>query len=362
MWFHYTATSRSRRGAAGRRRAHRGAPPAARRGRRDHAVELPADPRDLEDAPALLAGNTVVLKPSPFTPLTTLMLGEIAARDRCPPACSTWSPAATSSAPDDRRIRRAQDLLHRLGRDRQEGRRRRRAGLKRVHARARRQRRRRSCSTTPIRRAIAPKLFWGAFQNCGQVCTAIKRVYVPERAPRRRWSRRSSSCAMRAKVGNGWRPTRSSARSTTRCSSSGCKDLVEDAKSAARKHRRRRRALERCGLLLRADHRRPVSATASAWSTRSSSARRCRSIALQRRRRRASSSANAHPLRARRLGVVGGRRPRRRRSPREIECGTAWVNQHLDLPPTRRSAAPSGAASASRTARGACTGSPRCRR
>jgi acyl-CoA reductase-like NAD-dependent aldehyde dehydrogenase len=28
--------------------------------------------------------------------------------------------------------------------------------------------------------AVAEKLFWGAFQNCGQVCSAIKRVYVPE--------------------------------------------------------------------------------------------------------------------------------------------------------------------------------------
>jgi acyl-CoA reductase-like NAD-dependent aldehyde dehydrogenase len=28
-------------------------------------------------APALLAGNTVVVKPSPFTPLSTLRLGEI---------------------------------------------------------------------------------------------------------------------------------------------------------------------------------------------------------------------------------------------------------------------------------------------
>ncbi|MBV8160441.1 MAG: aldehyde dehydrogenase family protein, partial [Acidimicrobiia bacterium] len=28
-------------------------------------------------APALLAGNTMVLKPSPFTPLTTLMVGEL---------------------------------------------------------------------------------------------------------------------------------------------------------------------------------------------------------------------------------------------------------------------------------------------
>ena len=35
-------------------------------------------------APALLAGNTVVIKPSPFTPLSTLMLGEIL-RDVLPP-------------------------------------------------------------------------------------------------------------------------------------------------------------------------------------------------------------------------------------------------------------------------------------
>jgi acyl-CoA reductase-like NAD-dependent aldehyde dehydrogenase len=37
-------------------------------------------------APALLAGNTVVLKPSPFTPLTTLQLGEVL-RDACRRAC-----------------------------------------------------------------------------------------------------------------------------------------------------------------------------------------------------------------------------------------------------------------------------------
>jgi len=35
-------------------------------------------------APPLLAGNTVVLKPSPFTPITSLMLGEIL-RDIIPP-------------------------------------------------------------------------------------------------------------------------------------------------------------------------------------------------------------------------------------------------------------------------------------
>jgi len=49
-------------------------------------------------APALVAGNTLVLKPSPFTPLSTLKAIELL-RDVVPPGCSTWSVAATSSAP-----------------------------------------------------------------------------------------------------------------------------------------------------------------------------------------------------------------------------------------------------------------------
>ena len=47
-------------------------------------MELSADARDVEIAPAFLAGNTIVLKPSPYTPITTLMLGEIL-RDIVPP-------------------------------------------------------------------------------------------------------------------------------------------------------------------------------------------------------------------------------------------------------------------------------------
>ncbi len=39
-------------------------------------------------APALVTGNTVVAKPAPTTPLTTLLLGEVAATI-LPPACST---------------------------------------------------------------------------------------------------------------------------------------------------------------------------------------------------------------------------------------------------------------------------------
>ena len=48
-------------------------------------------------APALAAGNTIIIKPSPFTPLCTLKLGELC-RSILAPAYSTSSRVATSSA------------------------------------------------------------------------------------------------------------------------------------------------------------------------------------------------------------------------------------------------------------------------
>jgi acyl-CoA reductase-like NAD-dependent aldehyde dehydrogenase len=131
-------------------------------------------------APALLAGNTMVLKPSPFTPLATLRMGEIL-RDVLPPgvlnvvsggdelgkwmtshpvprkisftgSVATGKHVATSAAPDLKRV-----TLELGGNDP--------AII--------------LDDVDPA--AIAEKLFWGAFSNNGQICSAIKRVYVPER-------------------------------------------------------------------------------------------------------------------------------------------------------------------------------------
>jgi acyl-CoA reductase-like NAD-dependent aldehyde dehydrogenase len=131
-------------------------------------------------APALLAGNTVVLKPSPFTPLTTLALGALL-REVFPagvfnvvsggdelgrqisehPAVkkitftgsvATGKKVASSAAADLKRV-----TLELGGND---------PAI--VLA-----------DVDPQR--VAKPLFWGAFTNSGQVCTAIKRVYVHER-------------------------------------------------------------------------------------------------------------------------------------------------------------------------------------
>jgi len=130
-------------------------------------------------APALLAGNTMVLKPSPFTPLSTLKMGEIL-RGVFPPgvlnvvsggdelgawmthhpvprkvsftgSVATGKKVAAAAAPDLKRV-----TLELGGND---------PAIILDDA---------DVAT------VAGKIFDGAFANNGQVCSAIKRVYVPE--------------------------------------------------------------------------------------------------------------------------------------------------------------------------------------
>ena len=131
-------------------------------------------------APALLAGNTIVVKPSPFTPLTTLRLGELL-RDVVPPgvlnivsgsdqlgAWMTTHPVPrkisfTGSIETGKKVALAaaadlkRDTLELGGND---------PAIVLDDA-------------EPA--VVARGIFAGAFQNNGQVCSAVKRVYVPER-------------------------------------------------------------------------------------------------------------------------------------------------------------------------------------
>jgi len=130
-------------------------------------------------AQALYCGNTMVLKPSPYTPLTTLQVGRIA-NQHLPPgvlnvlAGSDLLGQWITAHPDIAKITFTGSV----------------ATGKRVLA---------SASTT-IKRvtlelggndaaivlddvdpvAVAPRLFWAAFHNSGQICMAIKRLYVHE--------------------------------------------------------------------------------------------------------------------------------------------------------------------------------------
>lgn len=127
--------------------------------------------------PALLAGNCLVLKPSPYTPLTTLRLGELVA-DILPPGVlniiaggdrlGPWLTAHpgidkvsfTGSTATGRKIMagaaaRLQPVTLELGGND-------------------------SAIVLPDvdPQAVAEDLFWAAFRNAGQVCIAAKRVYI----------------------------------------------------------------------------------------------------------------------------------------------------------------------------------------
>ncbi|THA36124.1 aldehyde dehydrogenase family protein [Streptomyces sp. A1277] len=131
-------------------------------------------------APALAAGNTVVLKPSPFTPLATRLLGSVLATalpedvltvvtGREPLGAGLVSHPGirhvtfTGSVPTGRAVAAgaaaslARVTLELGGND---------AAV--------------LLDDVDVER-IADRLFWAAFRNCGQVCMAVKRVYVPAR-------------------------------------------------------------------------------------------------------------------------------------------------------------------------------------
>jgi len=130
-------------------------------------------------AHGLYAGNTMVLKPSPYTPLATLLMGEIA-RDTLPPGVLNTVSGGNelghwmTEHPGIDRISFTGSV----------------ATGKKVMA---------SASGTLKRvtlelggndpaivlddanvEQIAPQLFFGAFLNAGQICMAVKRVYAPE--------------------------------------------------------------------------------------------------------------------------------------------------------------------------------------
>jgi len=130
--------------------------------------------------PALLAGNTMVLKPSPFTPLSTLRVGEILRCVLPPGVLNVVSGGAELGArmtahPVPRKVSFTGSVI---------------AG-KRVLAAAAPDLKRVTLElggNDPAivlddadPEAVADGLFWGAFTNCGQICMAIKRIYAHER-------------------------------------------------------------------------------------------------------------------------------------------------------------------------------------
>ena len=181
-------------------------------------------------APALLVGDTVVLKPSPYTPLATLRMGEIL-RDVLPPgvlnivsggdelgAWITTHPIVrkisfTGSVETGKKVMRAAA-----------------SDLKRVVLEL--------GGNDPAivlpdvdPRKVAEKLFWAAFRNNGQICIAIKRLYIHTKIFKQ-LVEEIAAVARGVKVGDGLDPSTQLGPVNNRPQFDRVIELVEDAKQS----------------------------------------------------------------------------------------------------------------------------------
>jgi acyl-CoA reductase-like NAD-dependent aldehyde dehydrogenase len=279
-------------------------------------------------APALLAGNTLVLKPSPFTPLTSLRLGEILC-DVLPPgvvnvvsggdqlgawvsshpavrkisftgSVETGKKIAQAAAPDLKRI-----TLELGGND--------------------------AAIVLPDvdPRAVADKLFWGAFENSGQVCSAIKRLYVHEDVYRSLLAELAER-AKSVKLGDGLEPDTQLGPLNNRPQFRRVIELVDEAKAAGGRVVVGGAPLEGGGYFYP-----PTVVTDVAEGTRLVDEEQfgpALPVLPYRDVEEAIERANATHYGL--SGSVWTRDPERGRElAARLECGTAWVNTHLAIVP-----------------------------
>ncbi|MBV8237579.1 MAG: aldehyde dehydrogenase family protein [Sphingomonas sp.] len=179
--------------------------------------------------PALVTGNTIVIKPAPTTPLTTLLLGEIC-RELLPPgvvnvicdqndlgARLTGHPdiakvAFTGSTATGKKVMAAAA-----------------EGVKRVTLEL-------GGNDAAIvlddvnPRQVAQKVYGGAMANAGQICVAIKRAYVPE-AMYDEFCDELARLAKEAVVGDGSKQGTTVGPLQNRMQFEKVKALLEDAKA-----------------------------------------------------------------------------------------------------------------------------------
>src|SRR5579875_1711687 len=279
-------------------------------------------------APALLAGNTMVLKPSPYTPLSTLKMGQLLA-SALPPgvlnvvsggdrlgawmtshpvpskisftgSVATGKHVAASAAPDLKRV-----TLELGGND---------AAI---------------VLDDVDPGAIASKLFWGAFQNNGQVCSAIKRVYVPERLYDEMVEALANE-ARSAKVGPGDEEGVQLGPINNKPQFDRVQELVSEAVSAGAKAAAGGKPMDRPGYFFEPTILAGVSNDARIVEEEQFGP--ALPVVAYRDLDEAIERANATHFGL--SGSVWGSDPDRAAEVAgRLECGTAWVNTHLALQP-----------------------------
>jgi acyl-CoA reductase-like NAD-dependent aldehyde dehydrogenase len=279
-------------------------------------------------APALLAGNTVVIKPSPFTPLTTLKLGEIL-RSVLPPgvvnvvsggnelggwmtshpiprkisftgSVATGKKVAAAAAPDLKRV-----TLELGGND---------AAIVLGDVNV---------------KTVAQKLFWGAFENSGQICSAIKRVYVPE-ALYSSVVNELAEIAKTVKVGNGLEAGTQLGPINNKPQFERVKELVEDARKHGARIVTGGQSLSAKGYFVAptivseiSDGSRLVDEEQFGPALPIISYRNVEDAIERANATHFGLSGSVWSANVEKAADVA----------RQLECGTAWVNQHLAIAP-----------------------------
>jgi acyl-CoA reductase-like NAD-dependent aldehyde dehydrogenase len=275
-----------------------------------------------------LAGNTLVLKPSPYTPLSTLKVGELL-RDVFPPgvvniisgsdqlgawmtshpvprkisftgSVETGKKVALSAAPDLKRV-----TLELGGND---------PAIVLDDA-------------DPA--VVASAIFAGAFNNNGQVCSAIKRVYVPE-ALYDDVVEGLAAHARSIKVGEGTEEGVKLGPINNEPQYERVKELVADALSHGATAVTGGKAMDRAGYFFE-----PTILTGLSDGTRIVDEEQfgpALPVVPYRDLGDAIDRANATHF-GLSGSVWGGDADRAAAVAAQLECGTAWVNTHLALSP-----------------------------
>jgi len=280
-------------------------------------------------APALLAGNTIVLKPSPFTPLSSLAMGE-ALRDVLPagvlnvvaggdqlgrwvtehPAVrkisftgsvATGKKIAAAAAPDLKRVTLelgGNDPAIVLG------------------------------DVDP--KKVAEKLFWGAFANSGQICVAIKRLYVEENVYPE-IVRELGELARNVRVGDGLAEGTELGPINNAPQFERVRELVADAVSAGGRCVAGGSARDGEGYFFE-----PTIVTDIAEGTRLVDEEQFGpALPVMPFRDVDDALARANATHFGLGGSIWSGDPKRATDlAKRLECGTGWVNQHLNLVPT----------------------------
>lgn len=280
--------------------------------------------------PALRAGNTMVLKPSPFTPLATLKLGELLQQVFPPGVLNVvsggdelgkWMTAhpiprkisftgsieagkhvAASAAADLKRV-----TLELGGND--------------------------PAIVLPDADpdAIAERIFAGAFMNCGQVCSAIKRLYVPE-SLHDAMVERLAARARSAKVGDGFEEGVELGPINNRPQFERVKTLVEDAVRHGARVAAGGKPLDRPGYFFAPTILERVEEGVRVVDEEQFGP--VLPILTYRDEQEAIERANSTMYGL--SGSVWSSDPEHAAAvAAKLECGTVWVNTHLDLAPHR---------------------------